>query len=810
MVGNLTSMAQASPQVFQAIMEKSWIRIERGDPNGGKDLVIRYLAAMTHRNESVALRVLNLPFLDTMDWGDSTEVKFLLDLMSSDWEGLQQLLTHPAVLNRDDGNESSPMSLLYLDMKGPAAAEKIANLPWVKDGLHDFEENGVGLLQQLAQKSPTVFQAVLSREREWIPPQTGMDNASIQRLINLATINEYAALQLIEMPFMESIAFSDGEAFRRLVELAEADPSGLDYVLSHPTFIEGITDEQAVEVSLVYLEWSDPEASQLIRDLAWVADGIAYRPPSNIISIHDDMSRFESGAVMDLIELSQRSREVFLPLVGKPWFQDELTRNSYEAFSTLWELGSKVPDAALRIVNMPFLDEVDRDDDGTLETIRDLYWHGPDKIYQLIDRPELQGGITEEKRFIVRLLALELEDSSAAERIYGLPWVENGLDHSEEAGTLALIFTATETDWFFPELVERDWVVDGLDKTEVSAIWSLQSVAGKGNYRTAAAAAVSLLDMPFLESVEPSDAAALNSLSRLVWKGEGELGYLEQVLTHPSLESGIKDEDSPLLAFLDRVVEKRPETLDSILDSGRNRLVTRTIELPYTGRVDLAVMEEDKGRLQTLDLLEQTVRVQEEFMMEPFPSGFAGLLAVEAAGGGGPTGIVSVTPLETGNPNLIATLAAYTYWPLPHPTWMSGGAVFLLTWMTVVGPPDAGAPPITFECDLARNAAELERLDNELGGGESESEADTRCHYDMGMGLYLHLYTNLDNKSFHEGFRRLYQSVKWEGNQDCSNPDRGLCLVREAFVNHASAANAAIAEEIIDHWYYGDPLGKDN
>ena len=469
----------------------------------------------------------------------------------------------------------------------------------------------------------------MSREREWMPPQTGMDSSTIERLIELAAVNEYAALKIIDMPFMESISIADGDAFRRLAELAQSDPAGLDFVLSHPDVLVGVTDARTFNLSLAYLEWTDPEAAELIKEISWVADGIAYFPPSNVSSVHDSMKKYESGAFLDLIDLARRNRPVFVSLVNKPWFREQLTRESYEAYSSLWDLAVKVPGATLRIVNMPFLDEVDRGDDGILETIVELYRSGSHTIYQLIDHPELEGGITEENRFIVRLLALELKGTNAGRQINALPWVEDGLVPSEEDGLSALVFTAKENDWFFPELITRPWVKDGLDRNETSAIWHLESIAGKDNSRDAASVAVSLLDMPFLESVEPRDAAALQSMSRLIWQGDGDLGELGQVLSHPSLESGITDEDSALIAFLSSVERNDPQLLQPLLESGRDRLAVRTVELPHTGTVELAVLEEGEGRMETLDLLERTVRAQEGFMREPFPPAFAGILAGE-------------------------------------------------------------------------------------------------------------------------------------------------------------------------------------
>ena len=42
-------------------------------------------------------------------------------------------------------------------------------------------------------------------------------------------------------------------------------------------------------------------------------------------------------------------------------------------------------------------------------------------------------------------------------------------------------------------------------------------------------------------------------------------------------------------------------------------------------------------------------------------------------------------------------------------------------------------------------------------------------------------------------------------DEKCLGVERGICFVREAFVVSASTESAAIAEPIIDLWYYGTP-----
>ena len=811
MVAYITNMAEVSPRAFQALMVKPWIEIERGEPNGVDNLVVRYLRNFASFDESLTLKVMEMPFLATMDWEDSTNLRFLLDLARSDRPGLEKLLNHPDMLTRTGTRQRPHMALLYLETRDAGAARKIAALPWVQDGTPEFENTGVVLLQELALKSPKVFQAVLNRDRSWLPPQTGLDASTLERIISLSVVSEYAALQLIEMPFMEVMSVRDYEALRLLLDLAESDSPGLDFVLSHQDFTGGIMDEQIDQIPLLYLEWTDPDSARLIQGLSWVADGIAYWPDSNVSSIHDDLTRFESGAVNDLIKLSRWQPEIFLALVNKPWFQAKLTRNSYEAFAGLRDLAHKQPGATLKLLNMPFLDEVDEEDDGTLETLNDLYWDDAGKVNQLVDRLWAAGGLTDDTHFLVKYFKLEMVNSQAWEKVNALPWLDDGLQQSERRGIRALIYTATETKLLLPELLGKNWVKDGLTETESSAVWELAVLSSKSHARNAESVALSLLDMPFLESVEAPDEAALGALNRMLWQGEDDEGYLRRVLSHPELKGGIKDRDAMVIALLGGVGRRDPNLLDKFLTHGDKWLAHRKVDLPHTGTMHLAVLEESGNRRKTLDHLERAVRDQEGFMMEPYPSNFAAVLAADIPGGGGPSGIITVSPSGTDSPFLISSSAAYAYWPLYHPPWMSAGAVYMLSRVTAKEAFGNGPTRESIRCGPVRNLGELELIDNARAGEEGYTiDVPPPCPFDMGLAFYQDLYSSLGDKAFREGFRRLYLEAKLEGHdQACYNPERGLCLVRKSFVDAAATSKASVAETIIDRWYYGDPVGKD-
>gem|GEM_PF-3336605 len=404
MFRQLHVLARTSPKLFEDLINKTWVRENKDDPHGVQILVVRYLIHMANRDESAALRVAELPFLDTVEWGDSDNVEFLLGLLGSDPEGLQELLAHPAIYEEPRSAEGRHISVLYLELKNAAAAEEISSMDWVQDGLDYYENETVTLLQQMALKSPNLFRAVLDTEREWIPAQTSIDESTIRRLISIAETAEPAALTVIDMPFMETIEVPDGDAIRLMANLSKTNPGGLEELLSQASFGQGISDEQAVEVSLLYLELTDPEAAKLIRELQWVKDGIYYLDSSKVSNIRHPVNKFEGSTVQSLIDLSKRNRPMFLALVSGPWLKGEFTREGFEAFYRLRDMTSRYPRETSQIIQMPFLANIDREDAGTLEMLFDLLNRDRNAFSELVSHPDLEGGITEEDRFTAEWL----------------------------------------------------------------------------------------------------------------------------------------------------------------------------------------------------------------------------------------------------------------------------------------------------------------------------------------------------------------------------------------------------------------------
>ena len=138
-----------------------------------------------------------------------------------------------------------------------------------------------------------------------------------------------------------------------------------------------------------------------------------------------------------------------------------------------------------------------------------------------------------------------------------LPWMRDGVSGDEEDAATTLRYAAEValesgfTD-LLVTLTAHTWVRDGLAPVEMSALFSLVSLAHRD-----AGATARLLDMPFLATIEVRDLGMLEHLRQL------PPGALGAALASPRLEGGISDGDEVAVSAL-RLTALAPEALSRI------------------------------------------------------------------------------------------------------------------------------------------------------------------------------------------------------------------------------------------------------
>lgn len=449
---------------------------------------------------------------------------------------------------------------------------------------------------------------------------------------------------------------------------------------------------------------------------------------------------------------------------------------------------------------MPFLDTLERKDFEILEILRYSSEDATGASW-IVSHPKLAGGIHDDQRATVALLALEWQDPESAKILWALPWIRDGIASSEQSVVLELYEMARFARGLFQVLTARTWLRDSLTADEEAVIRDLAGMADKRNARRDETSAIRIARMPFLNSVSRTDAAAVNSLAGL-WIARGPTDYLQDVLSHPRFWGGVRDEQAALVAVLGTVARRTPELLDGLLASGQDFVWQRTLRLPNSSDVDLIVASPSRRASRDLDLLEHAMRSHIAFMGLPFPTSYVTLwVHNEGSGGGGASG-----RLDSGsynNPSTVAHEAAHVYWPF-GPLWIAEGVAVLLEKISENARIGSPVEPITTQGYLVECAAEtiseLERLARIADQGI--------CTYVLGSGLFVELYHALGDRWSREGFRRLHQKLHNRQHEfECQGQERGVCYVRAAFVTDAHPHAAAAADRIINRWYYGSEHG---
>ena len=551
-------------------------------------------------------------------------------------------------------------------------------------------------------------------------------------------------------------------------------------------------------LALEYLKGQDPAVSAAVQSLPWVRDGVAPYRYTGVSSINPSKAKLESEVVLAVLDLFLSEREAALAVLKSSWVFDGLDSREFTALTLLQSLASG--GRAALVAEMPFLRTFETDDLIALQVLEELSRDDSADLRKLLSAPELRGGITDDKTVTVALMDLNLRDPGAAASIESLPWVRDGLSRGERKPVLALRELALESKKLFGGLITRPWLLDGLGRDETTVVRNLTPIAGKSfGDKSNEALALRIIDMPFLETVDGVDAAAVTSLRDLQLSSDGP--YLEQVLSHPTLSGGITDDQTVVVAALRTVINYRPNLLDVLLDPARVNVEKRVTHLRHSGEMDLSVIHLNPGSYRTMDILDQIIRTHEEFMGVPLPTGYLGVVVADATpnrGGGGPSGIITIDPGYEEDAYLIAHELAHSYWNFAPPWLREGAAEFMTTVSTDTQFSDNS-------CGAAESLSELQRLQMEslekrlVGGGNL-----TFCNYALGRGLYIELYNTLGDRAFREGFQNLYLAMR-EGKHDgqCTGEERGLCYLRKAFVTDAQPDSGALAEPVINRWYYG-------
>ncbi len=206
------------------------------------------------------------------------------------------------------------------------------------------------------------------------------------------------------------------------------------------------------------------------------------------------------------------------------------------------------------------------------------------------------GGTTERKtpatghidfKTLATLNDLEHADRlepAQANQLEALPWIADGIDDSERDSAEKLVEAAIWWPDTFNALLQKSWIQDAITRDEATVIeyiyWLTRSYSDEETKLRVSEAVVALLDMPFLDSVEPFDAAVVIFLRRLA---SNDLDTFDALLRKPWIQDAITGDEATVIEHIYRL------TLSYSDEATRLRIseeVVALLDMPFLDRVE--------------------------------------------------------------------------------------------------------------------------------------------------------------------------------------------------------------------------------
>ena len=565
------------------------------------------------------------------------------------------------------------------------------------------------------------------------------------------------------------------------------------------------------------LERQNPSAAA-IKALPWVADGIE-QPETAAVQellyladypavlrsligrpwVENGINQLELSVVERISGIAGHKAQLALRICELSWIADGITQPEPAAIERIYVIVSNSVELAEQVINLPWVgDDVTHIESDTLDSLRTIASSDLGLAEAIIALPWIADGVTQFEAEVVRNFDyISRHDVGLAGQVIGLAWLADGLADGERTIIDNLYSIARGDAALAMRIAKKPWLEEDIGRDAVSVVTNMDYIA----YQDMELAGW-IVDMPFLATLEPPDAAAVNALARLAWN---DAGALQEVLQHPTLRDGISDEWAPIVAMLYDVNQAAPSFLETLLDPAQVTLEGRTVTLTHSGAVDLVIIRTGPGARRSVDLLEHGVRSADEFMGEPLPINYVGLLfgtAVlgYAAGTMYETHIVVLPEYDVDDGSeatnaagrLIAHEVAHYYWHR-NPNWLDEGLAELMAAVSENARTGAAVDIAYDYCSAGDNIALLERLD---AGGVIY---DYDCNYALGGQFFLDLYRTLGDRAFREGVRRLYLMSQVEDDADSYDGTKvGIRHIEDAF-----QPDHALADAVIDRWYHG-------
>ena len=497
-----------------------------------------------------------------------------------------------------DGIESEVIEdLLYIALLSRPVASSIVSLGWVQDGVDGIEAEALGWVNNIG--SAEVASSVVSLD--WV--EDGIDEIEVKAIEGISNISYWdaeVASSVVSLGWVrDGIEEIEVKAIEELSYLANGDAEVASSVVSLGWLQDGVDGVEAEALGWVNNIGSAEVASSVVS-LGWVADGI---------------DETEVKAIEGISNIDYWDAEVASSVVSLGWVRDGIDEIEVKA----------IAEVASSVVSLGWVrDGIDEIEVKAIEELSYLANGDAEVASSVVSLGWLQDGVDGVEAEALGWVN-NIGSAEVASSVVSLGWVADGIDEIEVKAIEELSYMAYYDTEVASSVVSLDWVVDGIAAAEVELIEDIVSITNKD-----AGAAMRIVDMPFLETIEPPDKSAIASLRLLAaFRPEAFV----RVMSHTALRDGISDDVAPIVATLDGVAKTNPSLIDILLDRSKVSLELRTITLPLSGDVVLFIIRTGPGAARSMDLLEHSVRGVEEFMGARLPTNYVGLLFADAVSG---------------------------------------------------------------------------------------------------------------------------------------------------------------------------------
>ncbi len=418
-------------------------------------------------------------------------------------------------------------------------------------------------------------------------------------------------------------------------------------------------------------------------------------------------------------------------------------------------------------------------------------------LRSILDLPWARDDLTTTETNAIEWVSwLSYDSAQHAATVIALPWFRDGVTTIEAEAVRSLSWLVDEDDASevdIPGAVGAlRWFRDGINETEHDLLLWLAYLDFWSEE-----AAVAVVDMPFLSSIERDDVLALRSLHQLASSRDGRL---EAVLSHPNVRDGITDDETTLVAATGTI--RGASEVRRILDRGNTRTEVVFERTRHTPNLKISVIRTGtQSRQSTTDDIRDAVEFVEGIMSRPLPvshiifvvddyavtEGYAGTnygFAFSAL----PDDEQHETPYDTFSfRSLIIHETAHFFWQ-GHASWIDEGVANSLEYLYGL---DAAVSPGLRERPH-RGSCEAHDLEM-LTEWDTSPEQQGRygCNYFLGQLLFQDLLDELGREAFSQRLQELYR-LSLETKDDPEGETPGIAEVRETFPDQA-----AIVEK---HW----------